>query len=73
MGPKHSTKNTYLNFQTNLYALEHVPVVQIWIMHMNAKKTQLMYKNVQANPEKSQKLTQHSSCSMLPLEKIWKQ
>ena len=28
-----------------------------------------MYKNVQANPEKSQKLTQHSCCSMLALEK----
>ena len=28
-----------------------------------------MYKNVQANPEKSQKLTQHSCCSMLTLGK----
>ena len=36
-------------------------------MHMNAQKTQLMYKNVQANPEKSQKMTQHSCCSMLTL------
>ena len=26
-------------FSTNLYALEHVHVVQIWIMHMNALKT----------------------------------
>jgi hypothetical protein len=32
-----------------------------------------MYKNVQVNREKSQKLTQHSCCSMLTLEKIWKQ
>ena len=69
MGPKQETKDT----STNLYALEHVPVVQIWIKHMNAQKTQLMYKNVQANPEKSQKLTQHSCCSMLTREKIWKQ
>src|SRR5215216_5813170 len=28
-----------------------------------------MYKNVQANPEKSPKLTQHSCCSMLTLGK----
>ena len=50
-------------------------VVQIWIMHINALKTQLMHKNVQMNPEKSQKITQHSCCSMLTLEKnlkaIW--
>ena len=36
-------------------------------MHINALKTQLMHKNVQTNPEKSQKLTQHSCCSMLTL------
>ena len=35
--------------------LEHVHVVQIWIMHINALKTHLMHKNVQTNPEKSQK------------------
>ena len=28
-----------------------------------------MYKNVQANPKKSPKLTQHSCCSMLTLGK----
>ena len=38
-------------------------------MHINALKTQLMHKNVQANTEKSQKLTQHSCCSMLTREK----
>ena len=32
-------------------------------------KTQLMHKNVQTNPEKSQKITQHSCCSMLTREK----
>ena len=37
-------------------------------MHINALKTQLMHKNVQMNPEKSQKLTQHSCCSMLTQE-----
>ena len=47
-------------------------VVQIWIMHINALKTQLMHKNVQTNPE-SQKFTQHSCCSMLTWEKFWKQ
>ena len=55
---------------TNLYALEHVHVVQIWIMHINALKTQLMHKNVQTNPEKSRKLTQHSCCSILTREKF---
>ena len=38
-------------FSTNLYALEHVHVVQILIMHINALKTHLMPKNVQTNPE----------------------
>src|SRR3989337_703632 len=38
-------------------------------MHINALKTQLMYKNIQMNPEKFQNLTQHSCCSMLTLEK----
>ena len=37
-------------------------------MHINAFKTQLMHKNVQTNPEKSQKFTQHSCCSMLTRE-----
>ena len=73
MGPKHAPKDQRFDFLTNLYAAEHVHVVQIWIMHINALKTQLMHKNVQTNPEKSQKLTQHSSCSMLTWEKIWKQ
>ena len=31
-------------------------VVQISIMHINALKPQLMHKNVQTNPEKSQKI-----------------
>ena len=54
MGSKHAPKDT--NFiSTNLYALEHVHVVQIGIMHINALKTQLMHKNVQTNPEKPQK------------------
>ena len=60
-------------FSTNLYALDHAHVVQIWIMHINALKTQLMHKNVHTNPEKSEKLTQHSCCTMLTLEKNWKQ
>ena len=37
-------------------------------MHINALKTQSMHKNVQTNPEKSQKFTQHSCCSMLTRE-----
>ena len=43
-------------------------LVQIWIMHINALKTQLMHKTVQTNPEKSQKFAQHSCCSMLTPE-----
>ena len=38
-------------------------------MHINAWKTYLMHKNFQTNPEKSQKFTQHSCCSMLTREK----
>ena len=38
-------------------------------MHINALKTQLMHKNVQTNPEKSEKFTQHSCCSILTREK----
>ena len=38
-------------------------------MHINALKTHLMHKNVQTNPEKSQKFTQHSCCSMFTREK----
>ena len=56
------------DFSTSLYAPKHVHVVQILIMHINALKTHLMHKNVQTNPKKSQKLTQHSCCSMLTLE-----
>ena len=63
MHPRHR-----FDFSTNLYALEHVHVVQILIMHINALKTQLMHKNVQMNPEKSQKFTEHSCCSMLKRE-----
>ena len=37
-------------------------------MHINALKTQLMFKNVQNNPEKAQKITQHSYCAMLTCE-----
>ena len=74
MWPKHAAKDTHLIiFSTHFYALEHVHVAQIWIMHINAKKTQLMYKSVQANLKKSKKLTQHSCCSMLTLEIFWKQ
>ena len=37
-------------------------------MHINALKTQIMHKNVQKNPDKSQKFKQHSCCSMLTRE-----
>ena len=73
MGPKHAPQGHKFDFSTNFYALEHVHVVQIWIMHINALKTQLIHENVQTNPEKSQKLIQHSCCSMLTREIFWKQ
>ena len=63
------TQGHIFGFWTNWYALEHVHGVQIWIMHINELKTQLMHKNVQTNPEKSQKFTQHSCSSMLTREK----
>ena len=69
MGPKHAPKEQRFDFSTNLYALKHVHVVQISIMHINALKTHLMHKNVETNPEKSQKFTQHSCSSMLTQEK----
>ena len=53
MGPKHAPKDKIFDFSTNLYALEHVHVVQILIVHMNALKTELMHKNVQMNPKNS--------------------
>ena len=55
MVPKHAPKDTDLIFSTNLYALEHVHVVQIWIMHINALKTHLMHNNVQTNHENHKK------------------
>ena len=54
MRPKHAPKDTYLIFQPILYAPEDVHVAQIGIMHINALRTHLMYKNVQTNPKKSQ-------------------
>ena len=39
---------------------------------INVLKTQLMHKNVETNPEKSQKFTQHSCCSMSTREKKFK-
>ena len=68
MGPKRAPKDKIFDFYTNLYAPVHVHVVQILIMHINALKTHLMHKNVQTNPEKSQKITQHTCCSMLTRE-----
>ena len=72
-GTEGCTQGHKFDFSTNLYALEHVHVVQIWIMHINALKTQLMHKNVQTNPRKSQKITQHSYYSMMTWENFWKQ
>ena len=72
-GTKKFTQGHTCVFSTNFSALEHVQVVQITIMHINTLKALLMHENVQTNPEKSQKLTQHSCCSMLTLENFLKQ
>ena len=72
-GTKACNQGHIFEFLTNLYALEHVHAVKIWIMNKISSSTQLMHKNIQTNPEKSQKLTQHSYCSMLTLEFFWKQ
>ena len=53
-GAKECNQGHKFDFSTHLYTLEHVHVAQIWIRHINALKTHLMYKNVQTNPEKSQ-------------------
>ena len=50
---------------TNLYALEHVHVVQIWIMHINALKTLLMHKNVQTNSKN------HNNSHNTPVVLCW--
>ena len=47
---------TQIWFSTNLYALEHVHVVQIWNMHINALKTQLMRKKCPNEPRKMTKI-----------------
>ena len=42
--------HTY-DFSNNFGALEHVIVVQIWIMHIKCPKTQVMYKKGETSPE----------------------
>ena len=69
MGPKRAPKDQRFDFSTNLYVQEHVHVVQILIMQINALKTHLMHKNDRTNPRKSEKITQNSCCSMLTREK----
>ena len=39
------------DFSNNFGALEHVLVVQIWIMHIKCPETQLMYKKGETSPE----------------------
>ena len=46
------TQRHTCDFSTNFGALEHVLVVQIWIMHIKFLETQLMYKKGQTNPKK---------------------
>ena len=45
------TQEHTCDFSNNFGALEHVLVVQIWIMHIKCPETQLMYKKGQTSPE----------------------
>ena len=45
------TQGRTCDFSNNFGALEHVLVVQIWIMHIKWAETQLMYKKGQTNTE----------------------
>ena len=68
MGPKHAPKDIF-DFSTNLYALENVHVVQIWIVHINALKTQLMHKMSKRTPK------MHIALLLfyVDMRKFWKQ
>ena len=55
---KSSQRHTY-DFSTNFGALEHVLVVQIWIMHIKCPETQLMHKKGQMNQELFQNLARY--------------
>ena len=72
MGPKYAPKDEDLIFN-QFICVGACACNSNLIMHINALKSHLMHKNVQTNPEKSQKIPQHSCCSMLTWEKIWKQ
>ena len=68
-GSKHAPKDTDLIF--NQFICTGACACSSNLNYaQNALKTQLMHKNVQTNPEKSQKLTQQSYCSMLTQEKF---
>ena len=65
------TQGQIFDFSMNLYALEHAHVVQIWIMQINALKTQLMYKNV----KRTRKIAKFNTTLLLfyvDTRKFWK-
>ena len=47
------TQRHTCDFSTNFGALEHVLVVQIWIIHIKCVETQLMYKKAKRTPKNS--------------------
>ena len=49
MGPGNSPQGHTCDFSTNFGALEHVLVVQIWIMHIKCPETQLMFEKGETN------------------------
>ena len=69
MGPKHAPKDTDLIFQPIHMHWSICMLFDFELCTWKAWETQLMHKNVQTNPEKSQKFTLHSCCAMLIREK----
>ena len=68
MGPKHATKDTYLNFQPIYMHRACACSSNLSYAHY-ALKTQLMHKKCANEHQKFQNLTQHSCCSRLTLAK----
>ena len=60
------TQRHTCDFSTNFGALEHVLVVQIWIMHIKCPETQLMHKNAKRtrNNSKFKHDTHVVACSL---------
>ena len=56
MEPRNLPEDTHVILSTNFGEVEHVLVVQIWIVHIKWPEIQLLYKKGQTNPESSKNL-----------------